>query len=281
MVASAPGTDSAPVAPTRAVSPLERTRSLADPHEGTYVQYEVDATSEHRVWAAVYHNNRIRCAPWWFRLPIHPLMLECPKCLRFTPPPYFEGGFCADCRSNVNHTAAMEWRWFVSEHRYASWWEIGWKWYASRPFMFPDYYRILVHDDADDEEWDEAVEYASQTAIAAAELKALNAVLEETNLTETEEGLQAEIEYYLHTGTISKPRTKNVSVTPAEGPAMKCERCDAQRVSGTRYCAQCKKIVLAEMKERGYLQTVPRLGSTRTADQRENTWETKGGNGER
>lgn len=57
----------------------------------------------------------------------------------------------------------------------------------------------------------------------------------------------------------------------------RCERCPAQAILGGRYCKNCKKAVLAELKNAGYLG--PRLyhGSFRTADQKEDLRETKFG----
>lgn len=51
-----------------------------------------------------------------------------------------------------------------------------------------------------------------------------------------------------------------------ESIARMCERCDAERVPHERYCAKCKKSLLNELKESGYLQGVPRT-QIRTRDQ--------------
>jgi len=63
---------------------------------------------------------------------------------------------------------------------------------------------------------------------------------------------------------------------------MKCERCDEDTKKGERYCKECRKGVLSEMKEAGYLQSVPLFWgkihtSTRTSEQAENTYQTKHG----
>lgn len=61
-----------------------------------------------------------------------------------------------------------------------------------------------------------------------------------------------------------------------------CERCDEDAVNGERYCKACRKVVMAEMKEAGYLKSVPLLWgnihtSTRTREQAEDTHQTKHG----
>jgi predicted amidophosphoribosyltransferase len=61
-----------------------------------------------------------------------------------------------------------------------------------------------------------------------------------------------------------------------------CERCDNPAIKGERFCKECKKQVLSELKSAGYLQNVPlKLGnihtSGRTTEQAENTRETKYG----
>lgn len=55
-----------------------------------------------------------------------------------------------------------------------------------------------------------------------------------------------------------------------------CERCQNEAIRGERFCNECKKKVLAEMKEAGYLTQTP-FAPYRTADQQENTRETKFG----
>ena len=52
----------------------------------------------------------------------------------------------------------------------------------------------------------------------------------------------------------------------------KCDRCKvANRVGKTKFCKECKKIVLTELRETGYLTTggYGHGGMTRTADQKE------------
>lgn len=59
---------------------------------------------------------------------------------------------------------------------------------------------------------------------------------------------------------------------------MKCQRCEANANRGERYCAACRKAVLAEMKESGYLGPNPRIGGGyRDRDAQENTRETSRG----
>ena len=62
----------------------------------------------------------------------------------------------------------------------------------------------------------------------------------------------------------------------------KCKRCDEDAKKGERYCKECRKDVLAEMKSDGYLQTVPLLWgnihcSSRIGGEKENIQETKHG----
>lgn len=59
-----------------------------------------------------------------------------------------------------------------------------------------------------------------------------------------------------------------------------CERCtEFPAIDGECFCQKCRKIVMAEMKESGYLQWVPtfHIGSGRTADMREAINDTKHG----
>ena len=61
-----------------------------------------------------------------------------------------------------------------------------------------------------------------------------------------------------------------------------CERCDAApAVQGEKYCKACRKQVLSELKEAGYLSHAPnrRNMTFRGAEARENTTETKHGSG--
>ena len=63
--------------------------------------------------------------------------------------------------------------------------------------------------------------------------------------------------------------------------AERCERCGDKPLSRSdRYCKKCRKEVIEELKASGYL--APRLlpsGINRTAEQRENVYETKHGTG--
>jgi len=59
-----------------------------------------------------------------------------------------------------------------------------------------------------------------------------------------------------------------------------CERCKAdEALKGEKFCKACKKRVIAEMRESGYLRYVSRAhtGCNRTAEAREITQETKFG----
>lgn len=60
-----------------------------------------------------------------------------------------------------------------------------------------------------------------------------------------------------------------------------CQRCEnANAVAGEKFCRECRKAVVAEMKEVGFLERVPRKsGLGRDFDSRENTYETKHGTG--
>lgn len=81
-------------------------------------------------------------------------------------------------------------------------------------------------------------------------------------------------------------RRKLVETNPFEGggkesTANPCQRCEtANAVAGEKFCRECRKAVVAEMKETGYLKRVPRKsGLGRDFDTRENTYETKHGTG--
>ena len=58
-----------------------------------------------------------------------------------------------------------------------------------------------------------------------------------------------------------------------------CERCGNPSNPGERYCKQCRKQVLAELADAGYLGPKPQghIGSGRTTEQREVTRDTKFG----
>ena len=60
-----------------------------------------------------------------------------------------------------------------------------------------------------------------------------------------------------------------------------CQRCEtANAVADEKFCRECRKAVMAEMKEAGYLDRVPqKSGLGRDFDSRENTYETKHGTG--
>lgn len=58
-----------------------------------------------------------------------------------------------------------------------------------------------------------------------------------------------------------------------------CERCKKGHTTAknSRFCWNCRALVLAELKEAGYLTAVPRREPARNAEQRELTYETKFG----
>ena len=65
-------------------------------------------------------------------------------------------------------------------------------------------------------------------------------------------------------------------------PKKPCDRCHIEpRYGSNKLCKECKKIVLAEMKEARYLETrgFGHVGDQRTKDQKELTYETKFGTG--
>lgn len=59
-------------------------------------------------------------------------------------------------------------------------------------------------------------------------------------------------------------------------PPKQCEACDQQAIKGQRFCKECKKKRLAELKDAGYLTPRP-FQTYRSPEQRENTRETKFG----
>ncbi len=66
-----------------------------------------------------------------------------------------------------------------------------------------------------------------------------------------------------------------------EKPLRQCERCSETAIRGQRYCKECRKAILREMDETGYLQRggCGHIGMSRTSEQKENTYETKHGTG--
>lgn len=58
-----------------------------------------------------------------------------------------------------------------------------------------------------------------------------------------------------------------------------CKRCGNPAISGFVYCRPCKKVVLAELRETGYLETggFGRKGQNRTPEMKEAIRETKNG----
>ena len=60
-----------------------------------------------------------------------------------------------------------------------------------------------------------------------------------------------------------------------------CERCGVEPAKkGERFCKECRKQVLSELKEARYLAPIlPHSGVMRTSEQKENVYETKHGTG--
>lgn len=61
-----------------------------------------------------------------------------------------------------------------------------------------------------------------------------------------------------------------------------CERCNVEKAnSGERYCKACRKAVLAELQEAGYLTSrqFGHAGGNRSQEMKEATYETKHGTG--
>jgi predicted amidophosphoribosyltransferase len=69
--------------------------------------------------------------------------------------------------------------------------------------------------------------------------------------------------------------------SPATAPtdARRCEVCNGERIAGERYCKVCRKAVIDRMKSDGYFVPTPNHISTRTAEMKELTHETKFGTG--
>lgn len=74
---------------------------------------------------------------------------------------------------------------------------------------------------------------------------------------------------------MTRPRKPDRKMT------MQCERCLAKALPEIRFCKDCKKAFIKEMKESGYLQKVTygHVGISRPAEAREKTYETKHGTG--
>jgi hypothetical protein len=59
---------------------------------------------------------------------------------------------------------------------------------------------------------------------------------------------------------------------------MKCERCEQnETIAGNKFCKECKKDVLREMREAGYLQHVTVRKTWKPFEMKEDTLETKYG----
>jgi len=59
-----------------------------------------------------------------------------------------------------------------------------------------------------------------------------------------------------------------------------CQRCSVTAAKrGEKYCSGCRQIVVKEMNETGYLQSIPTYGYSRSPEMRENVEETKHGTG--
>lgn len=63
-----------------------------------------------------------------------------------------------------------------------------------------------------------------------------------------------------------------------EKPMKDCEACDLPAIDGERFCKDCKKAKIEEMKRAGYLKPAPQHGTPwRTPEHMEDTRETKRG----
>ena len=64
--------------------------------------------------------------------------------------------------------------------------------------------------------------------------------------------------------------------------AKSCERCDKPAVKGIKFCKECRKAVLMELRAAGYLETggVGHKGQSRTAEHKECRYETVHGVGD-
>lgn len=59
---------------------------------------------------------------------------------------------------------------------------------------------------------------------------------------------------------------------------MKCERCrESETIAGNKFCKECKKEVIQEMRESGYLQRTSIRRTWKPSEMKENTMETKYG----
>jgi predicted amidophosphoribosyltransferase len=57
-----------------------------------------------------------------------------------------------------------------------------------------------------------------------------------------------------------------------------CERCGQPAKRGEKYCPECRKVILQEMRDSGYLRFIPtKAYKYRSSDSMENTRETKYG----
>lgn len=71
-------------------------------------------------------------------------------------------------------------------------------------------------------------------------------------------------------------RTTRQPVAPRQ--ARKCETCKKEAVKHERFCSDCRKVQLAEIRASGFLAHVPaNLARYRDRNMRENTHETKHG----
>jgi uncharacterized OB-fold protein len=57
----------------------------------------------------------------------------------------------------------------------------------------------------------------------------------------------------------------------------KCENCPKQALPKSRFCADCKKDLLRQMQEKGYLTNTLGYNKYRSQDMKENIQETKRG----
>jgi len=85
-----------------------------------------------------------------------------------------------------------------------------------------------------------------------------------------------------------RPKEKSEPAPDQQEPAAdqqerrRCERCSRPiETKGNRYCDDCTAEILGMMHESGYVEPRPFRRKPRPYEARENTWETKGGSGDR
>lgn len=160
--------------------------------------------------------NRLRCSIYWYARPVPLGMMQCPRCNRFTPVPYFSDGCCSDCRENAFNRLRELLAWYVDGHFYANWFQRGEAWYSSRPFHFRRLYALednRVRDRHEDHAENPAAlaaalgvsTTASESALTAQSMDLADEALEEVNFSELDEDLEMEIVHYRATGELQDP----------------------------------------------------------------------------